>query len=76
MKQKMQLCCHVVPSHVFFSNLIIAFQKTHIVTRKDTEAGNGTPEQFVYKDTLNRLFYGSRDYRETYPLCFNPSKRE
>lgn len=79
MKQKMQLCCHVAPSHVlgFFFNFIITFQKTLTVTRKDTEAGSGTPEvqEFVYEDTLNKLC-GLRDYRETYPLCFTSSKCE
>lgn len=33
---------HCVPSWVFFFNLIIAFQKTRIIERKDIEAGNGT----------------------------------
>lgn len=86
MKQKMQLCCHIVPSHttlyipsrIFFFNLIIAFQKTHITTRKDTEAGNGTTrgkERLPYEETLNRL-YGSTDYREFYHICFNLSKHE
>lgn len=86
MKQKMQLCCHVVPSHIphhipvqiFSFNLNIALQKTCIITRKYIEAGNGTTrckEQLLYEETLSRL-YGSTDYRELNRICFNPSKCE
>jgi len=71
MKWKMQLRCHIVPSHTTlctFSNIffITAVQKTRIITRKDTEADNRTTrgtEWLLHEETLNRL-YGSTDHRE------------
>lgn len=69
---------HCIPSQVFFFNLITAFQKTRVITRKDTETGNRTTrstEWLLYEETLNRL-HGSTDYREFYHICFNPSKHE